>query len=90
MALFDDLTSSNSNLLPACFVMKLKERMPICDSIIDQIKDITDIEINKREGPLPILSLIKREIFLKHSDCEDDGNIVVCATCRFYTFLFLI
>lgn len=75
--IFEELTSSNTNLLPACFIMKLKERLPICESLIEQMKEITDIEVNKVEGPFPILSLIKREIHKKFVECDEDSSIVV-------------
>lgn len=75
--LFEELTATNTNLLPACFVMKLKTRMPICEGLINQMKEITDIEVSKIEGPLPILSLIKREIHKKFIECEEDSSIVV-------------
>lgn len=75
--LFEELTPANTSLLPACFVMKLKERMPVCELLINEMREITDIEVNKCDGPHPILSLIKREIHKKHIECAEDSSIVV-------------
>lgn len=81
--MFEELTPANTSLLPACFVMKLKERMPVCESLIDEIREITDIDLNKNDGPHPILSLIKREIHKKHIECGEDSSIVVSSClCR--------
>lgn len=62
--------------------MKLKERMPICESLIERMKEITEIEVNKLEGPLPILSLIKKEIHKKFVECDEDSSVVV--SFRYY------
>lgn len=75
--IFEELTTTNSNLLPARFVMKLKERLPICESLIEQMKEITGMKVNKIEGPFPILSLIKREIHKKFVECDEDSSVVV-------------
>lgn len=51
--------------------------MPICGSLINEMKKITDIEVKTIEGPFPILTLIRREIHAKYSSCEEDSSIVV-------------
>lgn len=57
---YEPMSSSNSIMLPACFVLRLNQLMPIGLNMLKQIQDITDIKFEKETfaNPRPMMNLI--------------------------------
>ncbi|XP_046678698.1 mediator of RNA polymerase II transcription subunit 1 isoform X2 [Homalodisca vitripennis] len=56
------LTSQNSASLPACFVLKLHQPMPVCLALVHRIQSVTEIECGDLSNPSPLLSLITQHV----------------------------
>lgn len=69
------LSSQNSAVIPACFVLRLNKSMPICLNLIHQIQQITELDCADISAARPMLSLIATHC----SDGKlDTGNNRAC------------
>ncbi|XP_054285871.1 mediator of RNA polymerase II transcription subunit 1 [Macrosteles quadrilineatus] len=56
------LTSANSASLPACFVLRLREPVPVCVAVTRRITQVTDMECGDLSSPVPLLTLITQHV----------------------------
>lgn len=71
------LTSQNSALIPACFVLKLNRPMPMCVALLRQIQAITDLEIADCSSTHPLLSLIAKHTSDGKLDSSNNRGLFV-------------
>jgi len=71
------LTSTNSSMLPACFVLKLGKKMPICMELVKRIQKITELECGDISAPHPLLSLIIQHASDGQLDCRNIRGLYV-------------
>ncbi|KAI4487733.1 hypothetical protein M0802_011879 [Mischocyttarus mexicanus] len=64
------LTGTNSSMLPACFVLKLTKKMPMCMELVKRIQKVTELECADVSSPHSLLSLIVQHA----SDGSLDGR----------------
>ena len=73
------LTGTNSSVLPACFVLKLAKKMPMCMELVRRIQKVTELECGDISAPHPLLSLIIQHASEGQLDCRNNrGLYVVC------------
>ncbi|XP_011866719.1 PREDICTED: mediator of RNA polymerase II transcription subunit 1 [Vollenhovia emeryi] len=71
------LTSTNSSMLPACFVLKLGKKMPICMELVKRIQKVTELECGDISAPHPLLSLIIQHASDGQLDCRSNKGLYV-------------
>ncbi|XP_018365333.1 PREDICTED: mediator of RNA polymerase II transcription subunit 1 [Trachymyrmex cornetzi] len=71
------LTSTNSSMLPACFVLKLVKKMPICMELVKRIQKVTELECGDISAPHPLLSLIIQHASDGQLDCRNNRGLYV-------------
>ncbi|XP_012531022.2 mediator of RNA polymerase II transcription subunit 1 [Monomorium pharaonis] len=71
------LTSTNSSMLPACFVLKLGKKMPICMELVKRIQKVTELECGDISAPHPMLSLIIQHASDGQLDCRNNRGLYV-------------
>ncbi|KAL0119825.1 hypothetical protein PUN28_007925 [Cardiocondyla obscurior] len=71
------LTSTNSSMLPACFVLKLGKKMPICMELVKRIQKVTELECGDISAPHPLLSLIIQHASDGQLDCRNNRGLYV-------------
>ncbi|XP_063975232.1 mediator of RNA polymerase II transcription subunit 1 [Diachasmimorpha longicaudata] len=71
------LTGSNSSMLPACFVLKLAKRMPMCVELLNQIQKVTELDCIDVSPPQPLLSLIVQHSSLGQLDSRNNRGLYV-------------
>ena len=64
-------------MLPACFVLKLTKKMPICMELIRRIQKVTDLECTDISTPSPLLSMIVQHASDKQLDCRNNRGLTV-------------
>ncbi|XP_032453242.1 mediator of RNA polymerase II transcription subunit 1 isoform X1 [Nasonia vitripennis] len=74
---YASLTSANSSMLPACFVLKLAKKMPMCLELIRKIQKVTDLECTDISVPYPLLSMIVQHTSDKQLDCQNNRGLTV-------------
>uniref|UniRef100_A0A0C9R6G8 Mediator of RNA polymerase II transcription subunit 1 n=1 Tax=Fopius arisanus TaxID=64838 RepID=A0A0C9R6G8_9HYME len=71
------LTGSNSSMLPACFVLKLARKMPMCVELVNQIQKVTELECADLSPPQPLLSLLVQHSSGGQLDCRNNRGLYV-------------
>lgn len=71
------VSSQNSASLPACFVLKLHQPMPMCLALIKKIQAVTEIECGDLSPPHPLLSLITQHVSQGKLDCADNRGLFI-------------
>ncbi|XP_034948266.1 mediator of RNA polymerase II transcription subunit 1 [Chelonus insularis] len=71
------LTGANSSMLPACFVLKLAKKMPMCLELVHRIQKVTEMECVDVSAPQPILSLIVQHASGGQLDCRNNRGLYV-------------
>ncbi|XP_020295798.1 mediator of RNA polymerase II transcription subunit 1 [Pseudomyrmex gracilis] len=74
---YASLTSTNSSMLPACFVLKLGKKMPICMELVKKIQKVTELEWSDTSASSPILSLIIQHASDGQLDCRNNRGLYV-------------
>lgn len=74
---YASLTSTNSSMLPACFVLKLGKKMPICMELVKRIQKVTELECGDISAPHPLLSLIIQHVSDGQLDCRNNKGLYV-------------
>ncbi|KYQ60577.1 Mediator of RNA polymerase II transcription subunit 1 [Trachymyrmex zeteki] len=74
---YASLTSTNSSMLPACFVLKLVKKMPICMELMKKIQKVTELECGDISAPHPLLSLIIQHASDGQLDCRNNRGLYV-------------
>lgn len=64
-------------MLPACFVLKLAKKMPMCLELIRRIQKVTDLECTDISAPYPLLSMIVQHASDKQLDCRNNRGLTV-------------
>ena len=64
-------------MLPACFVLKLAKKMPMCLGLIKQIQKVTDLECTDISTAAPLLSIIVQHASDKQLDCQNKKGLSV-------------
>lgn len=64
-------------MLPACFVLKLGKKMPICMELIKRIQKVTELECGDISAPHPLLSLIIQHASDGQLDCRNNRGLYV-------------
>lgn len=77
------LTCANSSMLPACFVLKLAKKMPMCLELIRRIQKVTDLQCTDVSAPYPLLSLIVQQTSNKQLDCQNNKGLPVVSILFF-------
>ncbi|XP_012282760.1 mediator of RNA polymerase II transcription subunit 1 [Orussus abietinus] len=71
------LTGANSSMLPACFVLKLARKMPMCLELVRRIQKVTEMECGDVSTPHPLLSLIVQHASEGQLDCHNNRGLYV-------------
>ncbi|PBC27227.1 Mediator of RNA polymerase II transcription subunit [Apis cerana cerana] len=71
------LTGTNSSVLPACFVLKLAKKMPMCMELVRRIQKVTELECGDISAPHPLLSLIIQHASEGQLDCRNNRGLYV-------------
>ncbi|XP_017881102.1 mediator of RNA polymerase II transcription subunit 1-like [Ceratina calcarata] len=71
------LTGTNSSALPACFVLKLAKKMPMCMELVRRIQKVTELECANISSPHPLLSLIVQHASDSQLDCRNNRGLYV-------------
>ncbi|KZC13828.1 Mediator of RNA polymerase II transcription subunit 1, partial [Dufourea novaeangliae] len=71
------LTGTNSSVLPACFVLKLVKKMPMCMELLRRIQKVTELECADISAPHPLLSLIIQHASDGQLDCRNNRGLYV-------------
>ncbi|OAD52651.1 Mediator of RNA polymerase II transcription subunit 1 [Eufriesea mexicana] len=71
------LTGTNSSVLPACFVLKLAKKMPMCMELVRRIQKVTELECGDISAPHPLLSLIVQHASKGQLDCRNNRRLYV-------------
>ncbi|GLH15871.1 Mediator of RNA polymerase II transcription subunit 1 [Gryllus bimaculatus] len=71
------LSANNSATLPACFVLRLNNPMPMCLTLVRCIQQITEIECGDLSSPHPFLSLITQHASAGQLDCANNRGLFV-------------
>ncbi|KOX68963.1 Mediator of RNA polymerase II transcription subunit 1 [Melipona quadrifasciata] len=69
------LTGTNSSVLPACFVLKLAKKMPMCMELVRRIQKVTELECGDISAPHPLLSLIIQYASEGQLDCRNNRGL---------------
>lgn len=64
-------------MLPACFVLKLAKKMPMCLELIRRIQKVTELECTDISAPQSLLSLIVQHATDKQLDCQNNRGLAV-------------
>lgn len=64
-------------MLPACFVLKLGKKMPICMELVKRIQKVTELECGDISAPHPLLSLIIQHASDGQLDCRNNRGLYV-------------
>jgi len=79
---FAPLQPQNSATLPACFVLRLKEPLPICVSLVKKIQQVTEMECGDLSCPRPLLGLITEHASKGQLDCSNNRGLYVVSYRR--------
>ncbi|XP_033334430.2 mediator complex subunit 1 isoform X2 [Megalopta genalis] len=71
------LVGTNSSVLPACFVLKLVKKMPMCMELLRRIQKVTELECGDISAPHPLLSLIIQHASDGQLDCRNNRGLYV-------------
>ncbi|XP_066601821.1 mediator of RNA polymerase II transcription subunit 1 [Prorops nasuta] len=71
------LSGTNSSMLPACFVLKLAHKMPMCVELLKRIQKVTDLECTDVSASHPLLSLIVQHTSDGQLDCKNNRGLYV-------------
>lgn len=71
------LNSMNSSMLPACFVLKLSKKMPMCMELVRLIQKVTELECTDVSSPQPLLSLIVQHASDGQLDSRNNKGLYV-------------
>lgn len=64
-------------MLPACFVLKLAKKMPMCLELIRLIQLHTELECTDVSAPSPLISMIVQHASDKQLDCKNNRGLSV-------------
>jgi len=67
-------------MLPACFVLKLGKKMPICMELVRRIQKVTELECGDISAPHPMLSLIIQHASDGQLDCRNNRGLYVVSS----------
>jgi mediator of RNA polymerase II transcription subunit 1 len=73
-------------MLPACFVLKLAKKMPMCLELILRIQKVTDLECTDISTPYPLLSMIVQHASDKQLDCQNNRGLPVVSNHKSNTY----
>lgn len=87
------LTSANSAILPACFVLKLAKKMPMCLELLHKIQKVTELECGDVSACHPLLSMIVQHTSNGQLDCQNNRglyvvNIIILTNLDFFFINF--
>jgi len=83
--LYAPLNANNSATLPACFVLRLNNPMPLCLALVRRIQQVTEMECGDLSTPHPLLSLVTQHASAGQLDCANNrGLFVVCLCCALF------
>lgn len=71
------LTGTNSSMLPACFILKLAKKMPMCLELVRRIQKVTELECGDISSPHPLLSLVVQHASDDQLDCHNNRGLFV-------------
>ncbi|XP_046389679.1 mediator of RNA polymerase II transcription subunit 1-like [Ischnura elegans] len=80
------LTAANSATLPACFVLHLKQPLPMCTTLARRIQQITEMECGDLSSPHPLLSLIARHSSDGQLDCANNRGLFVTLPDQYHCY----
>lgn len=84
--LYAPLNANNSATLPACFVLRLNNPMPLCLALVRRIQQVTEMECGDLSTPHPLLSLVTQHASDGQLDCANNrGLFVVCFCCALFS-----
>nr|CAD7569236.1 unnamed protein product [Timema californicum] len=70
-------TATNSATLPASFVLRLNNPLPMCLGLVRKIQQVTEIECGDVSSPHPLLSLITQHVSAGQQDCANNRGLFV-------------
>ena len=79
------LIGANSSMLPACFVLKLDKKMPMCMELVHRIQKVTELECADISAPHPLLSLIVQHSSDGQLDSRNNRGLYVVR----YSLIFI-
>ncbi|PSN37768.1 hypothetical protein C0J52_13188 [Blattella germanica] len=71
------LNTTNSATLPACFVLRLNNPMPMCLALVRRIQQVTEMECGDLSSPHPLLSLVTQHASAGQLDCANNRGLFV-------------
>ncbi|XP_069683901.1 mediator of RNA polymerase II transcription subunit 1 [Periplaneta americana] len=74
---YANLNTNNSATLPACFVLRLKNPMPMCLALVRRIQQVTEMECGDLSSPHPLLSLVTQHASAGQLDCANNRGLFV-------------
>jgi len=74
---YGTLNTTNSTVLPACFMLNLGKPVPICMEVVQIIQKATSIDCFDRSNPEPILNLIVQNSSNGALECSSDQGLFV-------------
>ncbi|XP_021921531.1 mediator of RNA polymerase II transcription subunit 1 isoform X2 [Zootermopsis nevadensis] len=75
--LYASLSAANSATLPACFVLRLNNPMPMCLNLVRRIQQVTEMECGDLSTPHPLLSLVTQHASAGQLDCANNRGLFV-------------
>lgn len=75
--LYAPLSANNSATLPACFVLRLNNPMPLCLALVRRIQQVTEMECGDLSSPHPLLSLVTQHASAGQLDCANNRGLFV-------------
>lgn len=76
-------------MLPACFVLKLAKKMPMCLELIHLIEAYTELECTDVSAPYPLISMIVQHASDKQLDCKNNKGLTVVSHFFFIVLMNL-
>ncbi|KAG8239109.1 hypothetical protein J437_LFUL018367, partial [Ladona fulva] len=84
--LYAALTASNTATLPACFVLRFKQPLPMCLALAQKIQQVTEMECGDLSSPHPLLSLIARHASDGQLDCANNRGLFVTLPDQYHCY----
>jgi len=85
--LYAPLNANNSATLPACFVLRLNNPMPLCLALVHRIQQVTEMECGDLSTPHPLLSLVTQHASAGQLDCANNRGLFVVRFCCVFFFV---
>ncbi|XP_063233144.1 mediator of RNA polymerase II transcription subunit 1 [Bacillus rossius redtenbacheri] len=74
---YASVTAANSCALPACFVLRLDQPMPVALALLRRMQQLTELESTDALSPVPLLSLVTQHASGGRLDCAGNRGLFV-------------